>query len=67
MTGDESHEKLEAERVDERDSKGMMVMERVKNLKKKPSRFRMNFWKRSKSASPPVPVQRGSEEEISQG
>jgi 3',5'-cyclic-nucleotide phosphodiesterase len=67
MTGDESHEKLEAERVDERDGKGMVVMERVKNLKKKPSRFRMNFWKRSKSASPPVPVQRGSEEEISQG
>ncbi|XMA08713.1 hypothetical protein WAI453_001504 [Rhynchosporium graminicola] len=24
-------------------------------LKKKPSRFRMNFWKRSKSSSPPLP------------
>jgi 3',5'-cyclic-nucleotide phosphodiesterase len=32
------------------------VVEKVRNLKKKPSRFRidkLNFWKRSKSASPP--------------
>ncbi|KAF4624014.1 hypothetical protein G7Y89_g14162 [Cudoniella acicularis] len=56
------------------EGKGVMVMEKVRNLKKKPSRFRMgqlNFWKRSKSASPPVPVpgiprihrRTGSEEE----
>lgn len=42
------------------DGKGAMVMEKVRNLKKKPSRFRMQglnvfSWKRSKSASPPVP------------
>lgn len=37
-------------------SKGVVVMEKVRNLRKKPSRFRMNFWKRSKSASPPVPT-----------
>jgi len=39
------------------DGKGL-VMEKVRNLRKKPSRFRMNmkFWGRSKSASPPVPV-----------
>ncbi|KAK2630050.1 hypothetical protein QTJ16_000870 [Diplocarpon rosae] len=30
--------------------------ERVSKLKKKSSRFRVNFWKRSKSASPPMPV-----------
>lgn len=35
--------------------KGVVVLEKVKNLRKKPSRFRMNFWKRSKSASPPIP------------
>jgi 3',5'-cyclic-nucleotide phosphodiesterase len=36
--------------------KGIPLMETVRNLKKKPSRFRMNslnFWKRSKSSSPP--------------
>jgi 3',5'-cyclic-nucleotide phosphodiesterase len=48
------------------DGKGV-VMEKVRNLRKKPSRFRMNmkFWGRSKSASPPVPVHGsgGSEEE----
>ncbi|KAF8847063.1 HD-domain/PDEase-like protein [Acephala macrosclerotiorum] len=38
------------------ENKGMMVIDRVKTLKKKPSRFRMNFWKRSKSSSPPMPV-----------
>lgn len=41
------------------EGKGVMVMEKVRSLRKKPSRFRMeklNFWKRSKSASPPVPV-----------
>jgi 3',5'-cyclic-nucleotide phosphodiesterase len=45
------------------DGKGLM-MEKVKNLTKKPSRFRMNmrFWGRSKSASPPVPGQRGEED-----
>lgn len=37
-------------------NKGVVVMEKVRNLKKKPSRFRMNFWKRSKSASPQMPV-----------
>jgi 3',5'-cyclic-nucleotide phosphodiesterase len=37
-------------------NKGIVVMEKVRNLRKKPSRFRMNFWKRSKSASPPMPV-----------
>jgi 3',5'-cyclic-nucleotide phosphodiesterase len=40
------------------EGKGIVVMEKVRNLKKKPSRFRMNslnFWKRSKSSSPPVP------------
>jgi 3',5'-cyclic-nucleotide phosphodiesterase len=37
-------------------AKGVVVVEKVRNLKKKPSRFRMNFWKRSKSASPPVPT-----------
>jgi 3',5'-cyclic-nucleotide phosphodiesterase len=76
MTGDESHgmrgENLEAEMIEERDGKGIVVMEQVKILKKKPSRFRMNFWKRSKTASPPVPVQvggvkAGSEEEVNQG
>lgn len=38
------------------DGKGV-VMEKVRNLRKRPSRFRMNmkFWGRSKSASPPVP------------
>lgn len=40
-------------------SKGVVVMEKVRNLKKKPSRFRMNFWKRSKSASPPIPTSGG--------
>ncbi|KAH8663640.1 hypothetical protein BGZ60DRAFT_379489 [Tricladium varicosporioides] len=43
----------------QQEGKGTVVMEKVRNLKKKPSRFRMgqlNFWKRSKSASPPVPV-----------
>ncbi|KAK6585740.1 hypothetical protein PZA11_002467 [Diplocarpon coronariae] len=30
--------------------------EKAAKLKKKPSRFRVNFWKRSKSASPPMPV-----------
>ncbi|CAG8972282.1 hypothetical protein HYALB_00001680 [Hymenoscyphus albidus] len=41
------------------EGKSGLVMEKVKSLKKKPSRFRMdklNFWRRSKSASPPVPV-----------
>jgi 3',5'-cyclic-nucleotide phosphodiesterase len=41
----------------EGDGKGALL-ESVRNLKKKPSRFRMNslnFWKRSKSSSPPVP------------
>lgn len=36
-----------------------LPMETVRNLKKKPSRFRLNalnFWKRSKSASPPIPL-----------
>jgi len=36
-----------------------LIMETVRNLTKKPSRFRMNglsFWKKSKSASPPMPV-----------
>ncbi|CZR68079.1 related to PDE2-high affinity 3`,5`-cyclic-nucleotide phosphodiesterase [Phialocephala subalpina] len=37
------------------ENKGIIV-EKVKTLKKKPSRFRMNFWKRSKSSSPPMPV-----------
>jgi 3',5'-cyclic-nucleotide phosphodiesterase len=40
------------------ETKGMPLMETVRNLKKKPSRFRMNslnFWKRSKSLSPPMP------------
>lgn len=35
-----------------------VLMETVRHLRKKPSRFRMNglnFWKRSKSASPPMP------------
>ena len=40
-------------------TKGMAPLtESVRNLKKKPSRFRMNslnFWKRSKSSSPPMP------------
>jgi len=43
---------------DGNDGKGVL-METVRNLKKKPSRFRMNslnFWKRSKSSSPPMPV-----------
>jgi 3',5'-cyclic-nucleotide phosphodiesterase len=52
----------EAESVgtpEENDLKGMVIMEKVLSLKKRPSRFRMNslnFWKRSKSASPPMPV-----------
>jgi 3',5'-cyclic-nucleotide phosphodiesterase len=59
---DESHSDRGRE-----DGKGM-VMEKVRNLTKKPSRFRMNmkFWGRSKSSSPPVPVgygNGGSEEE----
>jgi 3',5'-cyclic-nucleotide phosphodiesterase len=36
-----------------------VLMETVRNLRKKPSRFRMNslnFWRRSKSASPPIPT-----------
>ncbi len=40
------------------EGKGLVVMEKARNLKKRPSRFRMNslnFWKRSKSASPPPP------------
>jgi 3',5'-cyclic-nucleotide phosphodiesterase len=40
------------------ETKGTALRETVRNLKKKPSRFRMNslhFWKRSKSSSPPVP------------
>jgi 3',5'-cyclic-nucleotide phosphodiesterase len=43
--------------VDE--SKGGVMMEKVKSLRKRPSRFRMDklmIWRRSKSASPPVPV-----------
>jgi 3',5'-cyclic-nucleotide phosphodiesterase len=50
----------EAGVVDDRnaqDSKGALK-ETVRNLKKKPSRFRMNslkFWERSKSSSPPMP------------
>jgi 3',5'-cyclic-nucleotide phosphodiesterase len=42
------------------EGKGNMVilgMGKMRSLRKKPSRFRMNFWKRSKSASPPMPVQ----------
>jgi 3',5'-cyclic-nucleotide phosphodiesterase len=42
--------------VDE--SKGAGMMDKVKSLRKKPSRFRMDklmIWRRSKSASPPVP------------
>ncbi|KAG9239755.1 hypothetical protein BJ875DRAFT_436265 [Amylocarpus encephaloides] len=42
----------------EEEGKGGLVMEKVRSLKKKPSRFRMdklNFWRRSKSASPSVP------------
>ena len=39
--------------IREGDSRG--VMETVRGLRKKSSRFRMNFWKRSKSSSPPVP------------
>ncbi|KUJ13084.1 HD-domain/PDEase-like protein [Mollisia scopiformis] len=46
--GDDGKEKEE--------NKGMLIMDKVKTLKKKPSRFRMNFWKRSKSSSPPMPV-----------
>ena len=52
----------EAETVDtpeRNESKGVVMMEKVRSLKKRPSRFRMNslnFWKRSKSASPPMPV-----------
>ncbi|KAK0126831.1 3',5'-cyclic-nucleotide phosphodiesterase [Cadophora gregata] len=45
------------------------VTEKIGKLKKKPSRFRMNFWKRSKSASPPMPVggaRVGSEDGMSQ-
>jgi len=45
------------------------VTEKFGKLKKKPSRFRMNFWKRSKSASPPMPVggaRVGSEDGMSQ-
>lgn len=49
----------------EGESKG--VLETVRNLKKKPSRFRMNslsFWKRSKSSSPPsVPGKERKEDE----
>lgn len=40
------------------DQKELWVKEKPRNLKKKPSRFRMNslnFWKRNKSSSPPVP------------
>ncbi|EPE30036.1 HD-domain/PDEase-like protein [Glarea lozoyensis ATCC 20868] len=40
------------------ESKGGAMMEKVKSLRKKPSRFRMDklmIWRRSKSASPPVP------------
>lgn len=40
------------------ETKGTALIETVRNLKKKPSRFRMNslnFWKRSKSLSPPMP------------
>jgi 3',5'-cyclic-nucleotide phosphodiesterase len=40
------------------ETKGTVLMETVRNLKKRPSRFRMNslnFWKRSKSSSPPMP------------
>jgi 3',5'-cyclic-nucleotide phosphodiesterase len=41
-------------------------VEKARNLKKKPSRFRMNFWKRSKSASPPVPGGSSSGRDVSQ-
>ena len=45
------------------ESKSGAMMEKVKSLRKKPSRFRMDkfmIWRRSKSASPPVPdVPRG--------
>ncbi|KAI9050241.1 hypothetical protein LZ554_006378 [Drepanopeziza brunnea f. sp. 'monogermtubi'] len=34
----------------------VMEKERFSKLRKKPSRFRMSFWKRNKSASPPVPA-----------
>ena len=40
------------------ETKGTVLMETVRSLKKRPSRFRMNslnFWKRSKSSSPPMP------------
>jgi 3',5'-cyclic-nucleotide phosphodiesterase len=52
----------ENEEVVNRDVKGMVVLEKFKGVKKRPSRFRMNmnFWKRSKSAGPPVSAQRGA-------
>lgn len=46
--GDDEKEKDE--------NKGMIVVDKVKTLKKKSSRFHLNFWKRSKSSSPPMPV-----------
>lgn len=57
--------------ADGEENKGVpsTVPEKVGKLKKKPSRFRMNFWKRSKSASPPMPVggaRVGSEDGMSQ-
>jgi 3',5'-cyclic-nucleotide phosphodiesterase len=46
------------------EGKGLM-MEKVRNLRKRPSRFRMNmrFWGRSKSASPPQVPNRGQRED----
>lgn len=49
---------MESRSEDGEENKGpnsSVVMEKFGRLKKKPSRFRMNFWKRSKSASPPMP------------
>lgn len=59
---DESHGSYQGSPNGERgreESKGV-VMEKVRNLRKRPSRFRMKFWGRSKSASPPVPLHSGS-------
>jgi len=60
----EDLEKEERGRV-ETSKSATIVMEKVRNLKKKPSRFKINFWKRSKSASPPVPA--GGPEDVGMG
>ena len=56
---DDGSANVERERGRE-EGKGLM-MEKVRNLRKRPSRFRMNmrFWGRSKSASPPQVPSRG--------